>query len=63
MFWLECSLLGLALSTLAWTLLDPPLYTSHVAWTTGVYIMTAFLLVEMGSFKLFAQADLEPWSS
>jgi hypothetical protein len=39
---------------------ESPMYASCTADMTGV---NQFLLVEMGSFELFTQSDLEPRSS
>jgi hypothetical protein len=38
------------------------IYTSHIAEMQVYATMTSFLLVEMGSLGLFAQAELKPQS-
>jgi hypothetical protein len=42
---------------------NPPIYASYIAGVTGMCYQTQFLLVEMGSYELFAQAGLQPPSS
>jgi hypothetical protein len=42
--------------------LDPSIYASCIAEITGVH-HTQLLLVEIGSLKLFTQADFKPKSS
>jgi hypothetical protein len=42
---------------------DPPMFASYIAGMTGPCYHTQLLLVQMGSYELFAQGGLDPRSS